>query len=629
MALQTRSENKSMKNTKKKVLIIEDERFNINVVIDALKNEYKTFIALNGEEGLERARKNRPDIILLDIMMPGGIDGYEVCEILKADSATFDIPIIFLTAMSDVGYEKKGLDLGAVDYITKPVSPDIVRIRLKHHLELQQAKFEAVQAKEEAMQASRAKTEYLARMSHELRTPLNAIIGFSQIIARSNNLNEEDKSNLKVITSSSDHLLALINAVLDISKIESGLIALSPSDFSLFHMFDEVRDICRIRSERKGLNLRFEYGKSVPQFVRADVIRLRQVMVNLLTNAIKFTDEGEVTVRVKCNPGSGEKNSDIVNLQIDVEDTGCGITPDNLDLIFRPFVQDKAGIASGEGTGLGLAICRSIAQLMNGNITVESKRGQGSLFKFKIELIKVDNIEAQPVQVGQKVLGFSTNNREHLGQYRMLVVDDIESNRQVVVKLLTQFEFDVREACSGEEAINIWKELNTEGHPPELIWLDIQMPGLDGYTVAKEIKNMAREAGQSTAIVAISASVMDMDIKSIFAAGFDDYIGKPFKEQELFEKLNKHLGVEYIYEDIVESDRKFSIEEQQKLLGEMQGMESQWKNAMKAALEKCSPDEVCHLIDQIRSKHGDLADVLDLEISLFRFDNILKELENI
>jgi signal transduction histidine kinase/ligand-binding sensor domain-containing protein/CheY-like chemotaxis protein len=398
--------------------------------------------------------------------------------------------------------------------------------------ELRVALAELQRAKEAAEAANQAKSTFLANISHELRTPLNAILGFSQLLLRGgeHNLAPSQREDLAVINRSGEHLLGLINDVLEMSKIEAGRQRLNEHDFDLHQTLSGLEEMFRLRANDRGIGLRFLVDPAVPRFIRADEGKLRQILLNLLGNAVKFTTEGDVTLEAQLLNGH--------SLRLAVHDTGPGIPPDEQEIIFIPFMQSTTGQQSQEGTGLGLTISRQFAQLMGGDLTLRSQPGDGSTFTLTIPVQVVEDAAPIPAPLPRRVLGLAP------GQplYRLLIVDDRAVNRRLLVRMLAPLGFSLREATTGEEALALW-----ESWAPHLIWMDMRLPGIDGYTLTRRIK--ATRRGQATVIVALTASALEEDRAGVLAAGCDDYIRKPFREEELMAALERHLHVRFLSEE--------------------------------------------------------------------------------
>ena len=484
-------------------------------------------------------------------------------------------------------------------------------------------------AKKMAEEASRLKSDFLANMSHELRTPLNSILGFSQIIARTQPMTEQNKSNLQIINRSGGHLLALINDILDMAKIESGRISLNPSQFDLFKVIDDVRNICKTESDAKGLVLSVEKRDCVPQFVETDKTRLRQVLVNLLNNAVKFTEQGGVTMRVTCldvpnDNKTTQKDPGTAHVTFQIEDTGVGIANNKLDQIFDPFIQDTAGIKSTEGAGLGLPISRKIARMMDGDITVDSQLGKGSLFTLTVLLKICGDVTAHQKRSKQKTVRLKADSLGGGQKLRILIVDDHKSNRMVLSQMLTYLDFNISEAENGEEAVQIWKEDYEKGHPPDLILMDNRMPVMDGLQATEIIKSLAAEKGIHTVIVAVSAMAFEKDSEGFLSSGCDDFVSKPFREEEIVEILEKHLGVRFVYEamdgDQNDSD-ELSIRQMQ--LG-IEELSEKLRIDFRKAVEQVDYDNAVVLLQDIKKENEALANALAEPINGYQFDKLEK-----
>ncbi len=401
------------------------------------------------------------------------------------------------------------------------------------------------QAKEAADRANRAKSEFLANMSHELRTPLNAILGFTQLLSRDSSLQTEQKEQINIITKSGEHLLSLINSILQMSKIEVGRVSLETNPFDLHHLIETLESMLQLQAQKKGLQLIFDREPNLPRYVKTDESKLRQVLLNLLGNALKFTTEGGVTLRIKAEltepPLVTEKEQEApvtdYRLCFEIEDTGPGIAPEEMDNLFKPFAQTETGRKSQEGTGLGLPISRQFIQLMHGDITVNSKVGEGTIFKFDLAVALADASEINAAQETKRAIGLEPNQPE----YRILVVDDRMESRLFLVKMLADLGFSVCEAENGLQAVDIWSMWE-----PHLILMDMRMPVMDGYEATKRIKTHLK--GQATVIIALTASAFDEEKSIILSAGCDDFVAKPFRQQVILDKMAHYLGVRYVYE---------------------------------------------------------------------------------
>ncbi|MBE9039806.1 response regulator [Oscillatoriales cyanobacterium LEGE 11467] len=484
-------------------------------------------------------------------------------------------------------------------------------------------------AKEAADAANRAKSEFLANMSHELRTPLNAILGFSQLMNRDTSLPQEYQEYLGTIDRSGEHLLALINDILDMSKIEAGRVTLNEDNFDLYDFLDTLEELLQLRARAKGLQLVFDRGADVPRYVRADEGKLRQILINLLGNAIKFTTTGTVSLRVftieaPVEAASAADSPSSLFLQFEVADTGPGIAPEEREKLFEAFAQTTTGLQMRQGTGLGLPIARKFVQLMGGDITVESEVNCGSEFSFpmRVSVVESKAIEQTQPLDRRKVIGLASGR----DNYRILVTEDRWENRQLLVKLLTSVGFDVREATNGREAIEIW-----EHWQPHFIWMDMRMPIMNGYEATREIKVRERlrhpprlqNGRNSTAIVALTASAFEEDRQKILEIGCDDFVRKPFRAEELFAKMGHYLGVEYIYEIDEATDNpqnKISHLTLDDLKAEIATMPGEWLEAFHHAALQCSDLLIFELLEQVPPDKVSVAQAIIELVENFQFD---------
>ena len=467
-----------------------------------------------------------------------------------------------------------------------------------------EAKEQAEEAKEQAEIANKAKSVFLANMSHELRSPLNAILGFTQIMTRSQTLSQEHIENIGIISRSGEHLLTLINQVLDLSKIEAGQTNLNENNFDLYRLLDDVKEMFQPKADEKHLQFCFEREPEVPQYVRTDEVKLRQVLINLLNNALKFTEVGGICVRIGIR-------KDQAQLQFEVEDTGLGIAPEELDSLFKAFVQTQSGQQVQEGTGLGLAISHQFVQLMGGDIQVESEVGCGTLFKFDIQ---VNIVEASQVTCSTKLQRRVIALEPGQPRYRILIVDDKWTNRQFLIKMLNPLGFELQEATNGQEAIEIGKEFE-----PQLIYMDMRMPVMSGYEATKRIK--ATVKGQATAIIALTASSLEEERAVALSAGCDDFMRKPFKEGEIFEMISKHIGVRYVYE---EPEAITNQTQAEPLTPDaLAVLPANWIAHLHDAAERADADVIFERLEQIKPEHTQLAEAIAALAKDFQFDELI------
>jgi signal transduction histidine kinase/CheY-like chemotaxis protein len=480
---------------------------------------------------------------------------------------------------------------------------------------------------QEAEIANEAKGTFLATMSHELRTPLNAILGFTQIMTRDATATTGQLEYLSIISRSGSHLLTLINDVLSMAKIESGRATLSESSFDLNHLLGMLQEMLQIKAQAKGLVLVVEKSIDVPRYIHTDEHKLRQVLINLLGNAIKFTERGQVSLKVSKKNSSPDRfpassQSPREWLDFEIEDSGPGIPPIELDHLFDPFFQAAKPEKSYQSTGLGLKISQEFVNLMDGEISVRQTSPRGTTFGFTVQVTSVVSVDVQAKSPSQYIVTHLAPNQP---SYRILIVEDSWESRRLLVDLLTGIGFEVQEAENGQVGVEIWSSWH-----PHLIWMDMRMSLLDGYEATRQIRQREKQSPEKlaplTKIIALTASVFEEERNAILTAGCDDLVHKPFREEVIFEKMESHLGVTYQYvEKLTEAIYQIDSTIKPALESEhLKIMPQDWIFALHQAALQVDADAILELVKQVPASDVLLAMQLRNLTRQFCFEEIME-----
>ena len=519
------------------------------------------------------------------------------------------IPVnLSVTALRDEGRKIVGF-VGLTYDLTerKQAEEELRRYRDSLEETVQQRTKELLVMRDTANAANKAKSIFLANMSHELRTPLNAILGFSSMMRRDSHLSASQSENLDIINRSGEHLLNLINDVLEVAKIEAGRLQLEIAAFDMGGLIVDVTEMMQIRAKEKGLRLLLDQSSAFPRYILSDEARIRQILINLINNAVKFTERGDITVRLNIKDNARH------HLLIEVQDSGPGIAPEDQTRLFEPFVQLTEG-ATQRGTGLGLTITRQFVQMMGGSITVESTLGKGSIFRvdLPVEPANSAGIPGPTQEIGE-VSGLAPGQP----QYRILIVEDQRENQLLLSRLMTDLGLAVKIAGDGEQCLEIFQDWK-----PDLIWMDRRMPVMDGIEATQQLRRFPE--GRAVKIVAVTASAFKEQQQEMLDAGMDDFVRKPYRFEEIYNCLARQLGVEYTYHGEAPADANAPVALNAAMLTTLPAT---LRQALREASESLDSERIADTVSQIDALDAALGLALSRLADNFDYPGILKWLD--